>query len=651
MSVSIDVVLDIAQAEQAANRFQDEFIESAKNAAKSGLGYLKEYANASDAEYQKLFQSYKKVTEAQARVNDAAITKQRQDFEEAYQERVRMETQAAQRIIQNEARIASETEDYVKRVEEAYEQAIEERGQKMEKFANEARGFVGDVGDAVGQLGKGLLGLTEAQQLVADKTIYMTEKGMALGGALGQLAGPLGVLVGSGVGAIAGGLLGYFAGNQEAATIEAKKLTEAIDLQSRSVQKVIENWAKADAAKKGVISLSKSWDGLQEAIDKTINKEDLSKVKSSELDRRKKASLESLTAAQEGLGKKRQETDQIEIELSRLKAKDFEDQYEKAGLIIEQEQKLQKAQADFAQVQEVVTGKMNEYSDVTSEIEKRTQKAAKATKDFSAIIRDHADSLSDSGGGMGFMTEDTAEVQQKLAEDMQRLRAEELQKTLDQNTLAEEAEQRHQEAISNIKLQAFVRQMSEEDKRRKQEADEIQKYADGVNNALKGIGSVFSSEIAGVATNAFNSWLETIATGEKDADKSFKKIAAGAIRNIGSQLVADGTKNLLTGAANILTGTPPGAPLVAIGSAEIAAGVGMGAAGARAQRRQGYGQEKNAGGTQGNLGKAANTNNGTQVQAPTIINLGMLALTDQRHMELAGKQIAQAQKAYSQGRR
>lgn len=645
MSVSIDVVLDLAEAENAANKFQKEFIASAKIAAEGGVGALKEFAGKSDAEFQKLYQAYrKKVEEESKRIRDIVEAEGqalRKQYESDYQETIRNSERAARERIKDEERVAEETKRYLKEVERENERALKERGSKMESFANNVRGFVGDVGDAVGALGKGFLGLSDSQQVVADKTIYMTEKGMALGGALGSIAGPLGTLVGSGIGAGIGGLLGYFAGNSEAATIEAEKLKKEMKEQEAQLKRTLVIWANADKVKQGVVKLAEAWDMLEKDIKKTIDAEDLSKVKSEELTRRQKGAKEVLGKALDGFGKKRQELSQLETDIERAKAAEYKDneEREKAVAVLEKE-KIEREE-EMARVMANVSVQQEEYTATTAELESRTKKGTKAVKDQSKELKKDADEWAK------FVAEFDAEYDAILQAKQDRYEQD--------LAIIAALDQKYQENLSKITKDyqtkkatiAIDIQTTDIDK----QAAEIEAYANTVNSALDSIGQMSMDAIGGVATDAFNSWLEAVATGEKDAEKSFKKIAAAAIRNIGSELVADGVKNILQGSANLIMGRPAGGALVAIGGAEIAAGVGMGAAGARAQRRQGYGDENKTSSTSGTLGKAGNANAGTQVQAPSIINLGLLAITDQRQLEQAGKQIAQAQSAYAQGRR
>jgi len=55
--IDLKVILDIADAEKAAERFKNDFITSAKAAAAAGIGSMKGYAQATDQEFEKLYQN------------------------------------------------------------------------------------------------------------------------------------------------------------------------------------------------------------------------------------------------------------------------------------------------------------------------------------------------------------------------------------------------------------------------------------------------------------------------------------------------------------------------------------------------------------------------------------------------------------------
>lgn len=86
--------------------------------------------------------------------------------------------------------------------------------------------------------------------------------------------------------------------------------------------------------------------------------------------------------------------------------------------------------------------------------------------------------------------------------------------------------------------------------------------------------------VDGATTSAINLTNDYFAMKIEGAENAEAIVGAKFISGIGDQLVAQGTKHLLGGTADALMGDPRGPGLMAIGGAEIAAGLGMGAAGA-----------------------------------------------------------------------
>lgn len=109
---------------------------------------------------------------------------------------------------------------------------------KQEKVAADARGFVGDIGDAIGVAGTEIFGLSEAQSQAAEDAIYLTEKGAALG----EVFGPLGALF--------GGLAGAVVGAAQAMSI--------LDKESNEFGATLDSlFSKAKQANKSLIALAK----------------------------------------------------------------------------------------------------------------------------------------------------------------------------------------------------------------------------------------------------------------------------------------------------------------------------------------------------------------------------------------------------------
>jgi len=727
MAISIDVVLDLAVAERELSDFQDQFVTQVREAAKTGEAGFAALAEKTDQELRKLAASALKEQEkiaAAAQKTFEQNLKGLDSFAAAIEEVARRTAEAQEEGIDNfaqaiaaaaeEAQAAHEqlAED-AERAQEDLAKGIKEQQNKWSQGAESFRGFVGDVGDAIGSLGKGLFGWSEQTQLVADKTAYMTEKGMALGHAIGGLFGPLGAVAGSAIGFVGGGLFGLFAGNAENATNELvelnaasfetartqRELSRAIaelnkQLGAVSTKGLTGAVARLDIAEKEEESLKNQRDDIQAVIWELENK----KIIQGELSDQENAALEEnrkkfgkiqdqyintmairqklqgeLKAANEEdakeselLAKKKETWTKKDFQLAKKLAKEkldaTENELKSQQDIIKTRtntEVITKAAKEVERLKVVVEKERAAYEKAGTELENYGNKGKAAYKKTAAegvkaleVIRDHAESMMDDGrDGVGYITEDTGEAYLDMLGFMVKLSNDEVANIRAHNKEKEEAEMEFQHNMQMLKQEGFLRTIRQQEQQRAKEAQEIEQYANTVNSAIRGVGQVFSSEIGGVATDAFNSWLETIATGEKDAEKSFKKTAAALVRSIGEQLVADGIKNIFMGTGNLLTGQPAGGALIALGGGEIAAGIGMGAAGARAQRRQGYGKdEESKTSSTSSLGRNAN-NSGVQVQAPSVINLGMLALTDQRQMEMAGKQIAQAQYAYQQGRR
>lgn len=559
-------------------------------------------------------------------------------------------------FVQNAQQATGKSEAELKRWSVAVKREIEKSKQSMERFANNARGVVGDVGDAVGALGEGLLGLSKSQQEVADKTAYMAEKGMALGAAVGSIIPGLGTLVGSGIGFVAGGLLGFWAGNAEQAADSTTNLNKQLEEQQKKLNRVIDLWARADVAKSGTQALTESWYGLRTAIDDTIDAEDLSSKSKAELERRAKTSGDMLKSVYDGIGTKAVEVANLETELARAKTKHFDDAYAASWAVREVELKLAKATEEHGVVQAQVNAQMSEYANVTGELESRQQGVAKAAAKLTEITREQMDAivaleraqeerLAGVGGGpearLAAEYEAEQEARQANLDMVHHFMNLEIVAAQEQAARMVAIAQTEQERISHIRMTQGLTVLEQQ---KAKEAAIIEEYEAVVNGALDNIGQMAMSAIGGVATDAFNSWLETIATGEKDADRSFKKIAAAFLRSIGQQLVADGIKNILMGTAEAIAGRrKTGLALIAVGGGEIAAGAAMGAGGAAAQRRQGYGDDQD----RGSLGRGnSSRGSGTVVQAPTVIQINSLTPGDKRAWQEAGRVIEESRKAY-----
>lgn len=586
----ISVALDFAAAEKATEDFNNQFVANIKDAVNKGVAEFQQFRNASDDDLKKL-----------------AIT-------------------AQQESKKFKASLAS--------------------------FANEARGFAGDAADMFGIVGKGFLGMSDAALNSADKMLTAGEKLGTLGGAIGKFFGPIGETIGTFAGMVAGGVMGYFTAQTENAAEALNKQVEASARAAENLRIYREQIEKLISTQKGLDDLAESARELQIQISDTLNPEDLSKKSKKELEESAKVWKDNLETLQFSAFDAEKRVKLLKEELESLKdagknntswIADVKDAFSGKGLasqIVEKEKELAQETENLGKTTKEAAKATSEFQKIQGVLNDRLSKGKKEVKDYTAELK----KLNESA--LGSLQRNTVEKTIGLLESATSgLSGRELGESVigQIGRDALEANKEIDKLTDSLLGAATAFQMF---------AGITKEDTAFMKESFKQIGQVFSNAIGSVATDAFNSWLETVATGERDADRSFKKIAASAVRNIGAQLVADGVKNVLQGVGMAIINPvdPRGSNLTALGAAEIAAGVGMGAAGAKAQRRQGYGSERNEGAGQGTLGRSSNTTSGTKVQAPTIVNLGLLAVTDQRQLEQAGKQIAQATKAYQQGR-
>jgi len=665
MSVSIEVLLDLEQAENATNQFRDEFITQVYAAAARGEEGMLEFANKSRKELEKLADAAKRESDRMAKAQIAAAKEAEQAQIDSANAAVRAQEDATRKEIafRQNAKTAwinagKEMQNASQQLFDQEQRELKDSADKWERRSNDLRGAIGDIGDAVGLLGEKFLGLKKAQLETLENTLALTEKGMALGAAFGP--------VGAAIGGVTGGILGYVKALEQKAVIEkTTRLAKAMAAirAEEELERTRENYMFGVA--NNIIDSALEALGKAESVDQIVR--DATKV---EPDFGKKTSAElkkELKKIDDAIITSSKEISASKTELENALQKQRED----TGLASafgasSATRELEKTQAAVTEENRKI---LKSEEDINASIERRAQIQAelssrKGKKSESVMTREELDKIVQAEREKEerlTSIQDGAEMRLKAQYDAEQAAR---QAALDLLRYYQDLEiiavMEHNQKLlktwNELEAKHTAIKTGAEQKKREEaqakEAQEIEEYAATVNASLSSIGSMFSSAIGGVATDAFNSWLETIATGEKDAEQSFKKIAAAAVREIGSQLVADGVKNLLSGAAMAIAGPKKtGLALMGVGSAEIAAGVGMGAVGARAQRRQGFGDESNRRGGEGNLGRTASNAASTQVQAPSIINLGLLALTDQRSMEQAGRQIAHAQKAYQQGRR
>lgn len=128
------------------------------------------------------------------------------------------------RVSQQAAAAVTQQENLLRVSREKATRLAAEEAKKQEEnlkqIFSEARGWIGDLGDASGALSQTLFKLSDAEAAAADQAFAMAEKGMALG----EVLGPWGSVLGG----LAGVTLSLFASGIEEAAEAVKKKTDAV---------------------------------------------------------------------------------------------------------------------------------------------------------------------------------------------------------------------------------------------------------------------------------------------------------------------------------------------------------------------------------------------------------------------------------------
>ena len=582
MSVQLEILLELDKAEEAANKWQEEFVKQVKEAADRGDAEFAKFKDANEKQLDALSKSAYKEHQKQLASAEKAISDElqlRKDAEKEVEDLLKKETEANAKALEKQKKDAAD--------------AVKARAAKFEKAMNDIKGGLGDVNDFL-QMGAGkMLGLSDSTLKAADSTLSFAEKGASLL----SFAGPWGIAIGG----VAGAVVGYFNAEKEAEALMARKMWE------KRAEEIRQFADKSKAAIFDYLETAKLYIELGQEADKI----DMASP----------------------FAKKQRLTVKQEYELAKRMYESYKDLHKK-GLLDTKE-------------------KLDEYKFIQEEYKKAEANYYEASK---SAASDYYDAMSQAY--IKFLQKQRAERDKEklywdqVAKHQIEMYDADIKATIDYGNEKVDVINRILQAQFDAK-----KANADADKTLDQKRIAEQEAAFKEMEALQAnIAGMFANTIGTLITDSFNNYWETLATGEKKTDQAFKKMAASMARNLGSQLISDGTKNLLVGAGRALTswGTDPTATgLISLGGAEIATGAAMGGIGARAQRRQGYGKESEKeaqGPSGGSLGRSSNSAQGTTVQAPTIVNLGLLALTDQRHMEQAGRQIGQAVTAFKQGR-
>lgn len=119
-----------------------------------------------------------------------------------------------------------------------------------------------------------------------------------------------------------------------------------------------------------------------------------------------------------------------------------------------------------------------------------------------------------------------------------------------------------------------------------QQIGELQTAFDDIFKNTPTAAQAFASSVDGAFSLVSSSIAQTInqvVAGEKSMSEAMEALAANLLASLGEYLVGDGMKNIFAGLGRVLTSygaDATGAGLIALGGAEIAGGVALGAAGA-----------------------------------------------------------------------
>jgi hypothetical protein len=481
-----------------------------------------------------------------------------------------------------------------------------------------AVGSIGNVKDILEKTGGALFGFSDATVATIGSVGTLAEKGASLGGELGALLGPLGRLVGTGVGAVGGGILGYFVGNSEAAEAATEELNRQIAEQEKRVQRLITVWAQADAAKRGAADLKEGWYGLRDAINATIDAEDLSKASKEDLNRRAKESEAILKSAYDGIGAKAAEVANLETELARVKTKHYTDAYQALADTRLIEIALGKASEEYAAVQANVNAQLTEYNNVTSELASRK-----------SAIKQVGDAASDSTEEVKKLAEAMIWLNKAMAETEERAPRRELERQPLDRTIAEVGLTRGAGAQGGRGMVTGAPDAEEAKIREMAYQQDIDMYAAYVSQISSITGELTATLEANIASgnNLFSGMGAAAERGVSQVLKALGKMwAAQAIGEIAAGIAA-----LANPAAAALKGeTAAGHFLAAakFGAAAVAASVGGAVLGGDASRRDNARNENGGGSgdgysTQSSYGNSNNRFNdpGPQ-QLATVIYMG-----------------------------
>lgn len=533
------------------------------------------------------------------------------DLASAETEAQAFEREITQTMARAANRSAQEFEGFARKATATLERLKNEQTSRI----NDLRGSWGDMRDIWDTAGQSLLGLSDSTSKAVSETAYLAEKGLALGASFGPW--------GAAIGAVAGSLLGLVKA-MFSAGVEADKLKEKLRVEEEKKQRTIDE------------DSIKGWEGLTEAVadageglgrfDKSLTKmqdklKDLPKEQAERANALVNSALEWDKHTSQGA------FDQILKDYHALESKTTDvterQKARKAAL-----KELRKAEQEYS---EGVSDALEAGNEALGEHTKKLSEAKNAARDLAAEERNIREEI------MGIL------AARKEREENSLLDKEGMRDSIDyvqdlktklEDLLAVDSD----EGLLDVEgmVEGFPKATDEAEKLAiavasiqealMQNLDPVERALiklTGLSREMAGVVISFGQEMAntfaGQAAKSADAFFESIARGQNRTMKDRKAARAQFFRDLGTELIADGTKNELIGVGRGLFGDPSGWALAAWGLGEQLTGISMGGLAAGAQRRQGYGEETSstgATGSRGSSGGGSGLGAGQRTQAP-----------------------------------
>lgn len=544
--------------------------------------------------------------------------------------------------------------------------AVATEGIHLDEVMERAVGHIGDVKDVLEKAGGALLGFNEETTEAIVLTGDLAEKGASLGSAFGPWGAVIGAALGGAIGLFtvaaqkadaleaqlkeaeqaADDLSGKFSTlsglDLSGAIAEATKLADALEIDPNSV-KILQALGLI-----GQDQLDKLNTKAQDLIDLGNNQTEATKLASltqkelnrgliTEIDARKKAAFEVERYKKAIAGEKANgnfDTGDLldyNAELARQE-KILAEAIKKEALYQGALEKIGKAQQDAA---DVAAEHTKETDKNTVAITKNTETISEwldATYDKAVATRK---AISDLGDNL--ITDMEADA--KPAND-----AADAQDAADVNELnaAIAQQQRLLTAEQDYQVRAIAAEQELADEKQAIRDAELQASTDFYNalvDGALGAAELIANALAGKAVDAYNQYLDAVANGEKRTKEQRKRNRAESEREIGTNLMTDGSSHILMGTAKGFGGDPAGWAEAIAGAAEVAFGATLGGVGARAQSRLGGTEDRASSTPDRASGDSLGGDLSTKDLRPIVINMNSAFPATEREMQQLADKI------------